>query len=233
MARKKIRGKAGVKFKSPYTSEKRDSQLRTLVTHLIINEEVKVTETTAKSVVSLASKMITFAKKGDLHSRRLAAAVVRPMLVNENQTALQKLFDDLVSNGSKGSHARQQFERKLLDGISQNMQEHKFKMISYLPLVNDKFADLKGETYKEYPIVYLWCKKKITDILSCIKRNKKLIKEWVKEDDEEKIILTYSANPLHCIPAMMLRKKYGYKIVTISSEISIHRRKEKRNASNY
>ena len=72
MARKKIRGKAGVKFKSPYTSEKRDSQLRTLVTHLIINEEVKVTETTAKSVVSLASKMITFAKKGDLHSRRQA-----------------------------------------------------------------------------------------------------------------------------------------------------------------
>ena len=95
MARKKIRGKAGVKFKSPYTSEKRDSQLRTLVTHLIIHEEVKVTETTAKSLVSLASKMVTFAKKGDLHSRRLAAAVVRPMLVNENQTALQKLFDEI------------------------------------------------------------------------------------------------------------------------------------------
>lgn len=100
MARKKIRGKAGVKFKSPYTSEKRDSQLRTLVTHLIINEEVKVTDTTAKSLVSLASKMITFAKKGDLHSRRLAAAVVRPMLVNakdeKSKTALQKLFDDLA-----------------------------------------------------------------------------------------------------------------------------------------
>ncbi len=100
MARKKIRGKAGVKFKSPYTSEKRDAQLRTLVTHLIINEEVKVTDTTAKSVVSLASKMITFAKKGDLHSRRLAAAVVRPMLVDakdeNSKTALQKLFDDLA-----------------------------------------------------------------------------------------------------------------------------------------
>ena len=95
MARKKIRGKAGVKFKSPYTSEKRDSQLRTLVTHLIINEEVKVTETTAKSLVSLASKVITFAKKGDLHSRRLAAAIVRPMMVDENQTASQKLFAEL------------------------------------------------------------------------------------------------------------------------------------------
>ena len=51
---------------------------------------------TIDSPVSLASKMITFAKRGDLHSRRLAAAVVRPMLVNENQTALQKLFDELA-----------------------------------------------------------------------------------------------------------------------------------------
>lgn len=95
MARKKIRGKAGVKFKSPYTSEKRDSQLRTLVTHLIIHEEVKVTETTAKSVVSLASKMVTFAKRGDLHARRLAAKVVRPMMVDKDKTALQKLFDEI------------------------------------------------------------------------------------------------------------------------------------------
>lgn len=98
MARKKIRGKAGVKFKSPYTSEKRDSQLRTLVTHLIIHEEVKVTEGTAQSLVSLASKMITLAKKGDLHSRRQAAAVVRNVYIDkdETKTALQKLFDDLA-----------------------------------------------------------------------------------------------------------------------------------------
>ncbi len=96
MARNKIRGKAGVKFKSPYTTEKRDSQLRTLVTDLIVHEEVKVTPVTAKSLVSLASKMITLGKRGDLHSRRQAAAVLRNVNVNENQTALQKLFDDLA-----------------------------------------------------------------------------------------------------------------------------------------
>ena len=96
MARKKIRGKAGVKFKSPYTTEKRESQLRTLVTDLIVHEEIKVTPETAKSVVSLESKLITWAKRGDLHSRRLAAAVVRNVKVNDDQTALQKLFDDLA-----------------------------------------------------------------------------------------------------------------------------------------
>ena len=97
MARNKIRGKAGVKDKSPYTTSKRKSQLRTLVTHLIIKEQVEVTETTAISLVSLADHMITLAKKGDLHSRRQAAAVVREMFVDhaQTQTALQKLFTEL------------------------------------------------------------------------------------------------------------------------------------------
>lgn len=141
----------------------------------------------------------------------------------------ENLFNELVECGSQGSHARQQFERKLLDGICQNMKGHSFKMVSYLPFVNEKFAEKKGEDYKGYSITYLWCKKKVADILRCIKQNKKYIKEWAKEAGEDKIILTYSANPLHCIPAMSLRKKYGYKIVTISSEISIHRRKAKNN----
>ena len=141
----------------------------------------------------------------------------------------EDLFNELVECGSQGSHARQQFERKLLDGISQNMKGHSFKMVSYLPLIDDKFAERKGEDYKGYPITYLWCKKKITGILRCIRQNKKHIKEWARNAGEDKIILTYSANPLHCIPAMNLRRKYGYKIVTISSEISIHRRQTKRN----
>ncbi len=97
MARNKIRGKAGVKFKSPYTTSKRKSQLRTLVTHLIIHEKVEVTETTAISLVALADNMVTLAKKGDLHSRRQAAAVVRNMYVDTKNetTALQKLFNEL------------------------------------------------------------------------------------------------------------------------------------------
>lgn len=97
MARNKIRGKAGVKFKSPYTTSKRKSQLRTLVTHLIIHEKIEVTETTAISLVALADNMVTLAKKGDLHSRRQAAAVVRNMYVDTKNetTALQKLFNEL------------------------------------------------------------------------------------------------------------------------------------------
>jgi len=63
----------------------------------LFKEQVEVTQTTALSLVSLADHMVTLAKKGDLHSRRQAAAVVREMFVDnaKQQTALQKLFTEL------------------------------------------------------------------------------------------------------------------------------------------
>ena len=69
--------------------------LRTLVTDLIVKGSVTVTLSTARDLVSLADKMVTYGKKGDLNSRRLAAAVIRDVLADEANrvTALKKLFD--------------------------------------------------------------------------------------------------------------------------------------------
>ena len=43
---------------------------------LLANERIKTTETRAKEVRPLVEKMITWAKKGDVHSRRLAIAAL-------------------------------------------------------------------------------------------------------------------------------------------------------------
>jgi large subunit ribosomal protein L17 len=51
--------------------------LRNLVTSLLKSESVRTTEARAKEARTLAEKVITWAKKGDLHSRRLAARYVR------------------------------------------------------------------------------------------------------------------------------------------------------------
>ncbi len=98
IGRKNVHGKGGVRFKTGYTAAKRKSMLRTAVTDLIIHEEITVTFATAKELSALADKMITFGKRGDLHSRRLAAAVVRDTWADEKAgvTALQKLFNDVA-----------------------------------------------------------------------------------------------------------------------------------------
>ena len=86
------------------TSAHRKAMLRNLTTDLIVNEKIVTTETRAKEVRKFVEKMITLGKKGDLASRRRAAAFVMNVFADvkeENddvvvQSALQKLFDDLA-----------------------------------------------------------------------------------------------------------------------------------------
>ena len=87
--RKNVHGKAGVRFKTGYTASKNKAMLRNVVTDLIMHEEVKVTSGVTKELKQLADHMITLAKRGDLHARRLAAQTVR------SEEALKKLFAEL------------------------------------------------------------------------------------------------------------------------------------------
>ena len=62
---------------------------RNLVTSLFKHERIQTTVPKAKEARIVAEKLITFAKKGDLHSRRMAARKV-----NEPEV-LQKLFAEI------------------------------------------------------------------------------------------------------------------------------------------
>jgi large subunit ribosomal protein L17 len=96
--RKNVHGKGGVRTKAAYTTSKYKAMLRTLVTDLIVKGSVTVTLSTARDLASLSDKMITYGKKGDLNSRRLAAAVIRDVWADEANrvTALKKLFDEIA-----------------------------------------------------------------------------------------------------------------------------------------
>lgn len=71
MRHRKVGRKLGMK------KEHREAMLRNLVTSLLKTESVRTTDTRAKEARKLVEKVITWAKKGDLHSRRLAARYVR------------------------------------------------------------------------------------------------------------------------------------------------------------
>lgn len=58
-------------------SEHRNAMLANLVSSLIKHGRVRTTVAKAKAARSLAEKMVTFAKKGTLHARRLVAARLR------------------------------------------------------------------------------------------------------------------------------------------------------------
>lgn len=139
----------------------------------------------------------------------------------------EDLFNQLVEAGSRSSHARQQLETKLLEGFIGNMQTEQLEVVSYLPYIEHVAkAAGNGEIYKGVKIRYLWCnKRKITSLVGAFFRNVSYIKEWAKCNDK-KVVLTYSTNPIHVIPLILLRKRYKFEIVTLCSEVSIFRRKD-------
>ena len=69
----------------------RRSMLATQTKQVVMNESITTTETRAKETRKFVEKMITYAKKGDLVSRRKALA----FLHNDNEV-VDKLFNDLA-----------------------------------------------------------------------------------------------------------------------------------------
>lgn len=95
IGRKNVHGKGGVRFKAGFTASKNKSLLRNLVTDLIQYGKVETTLATAKELSRLADRLVTYGKKGDLNSRRLAAAIIRNEKAGD-VTALKKLFDEIA-----------------------------------------------------------------------------------------------------------------------------------------
>lgn len=75
-------------------ADHRKAMLRNLATSVIVYGKVETTEMKAMDIRSVVDKLITLAKRNDLHARRQAAAYVRDVKVGE-KTALQFLFEDL------------------------------------------------------------------------------------------------------------------------------------------
>lgn len=73
----------------------KELMIRNLVAALLKNEAVRTTEAKAKEARKLAEKLITWGKKGDLHSRRLAFDNIR------DGEVVKKIFDVLAAKFEK------------------------------------------------------------------------------------------------------------------------------------
>jgi len=71
-------------------TDHRNAMFRNMVTSLLRHERIETTEPRAKAIRSLAEKMITLGKKGDLHARRQAVSFIL------DQEVVKKLFADLA-----------------------------------------------------------------------------------------------------------------------------------------
>lgn len=72
------------------TTSHREAMFRNLVTSFLNHEKITTTDAKAKEIRSVAEKMITLGKRGDLHSLRQAASYIR------EKSIVTKLFTTIA-----------------------------------------------------------------------------------------------------------------------------------------
>ncbi len=77
------------------TRSHRKATLRNLATSLFMHERIETTTAKAKELRPYAERLITLARRGDVHARRLAAMKI------QDRAVLGKLFDDIAPRYSE------------------------------------------------------------------------------------------------------------------------------------
>ena len=86
---------SGRKFDRP--TSHRLAMYRNLVTDLLRYEQIKTTEAKAKAVKPEIEKLITLARKGDLHARRQAISILQ----HPAKGVIYKLFEEIAPRYSE------------------------------------------------------------------------------------------------------------------------------------
>ena len=96
MRHRKAKSKLGMR------TSHRTAMLRNMVTSLLEHESITTTDARAKALRSVADKVITLGKRGDLHARRQALKVVR------SKEVARRLFEEIAPRYSnrEGGYVR-------------------------------------------------------------------------------------------------------------------------------
>jgi large subunit ribosomal protein L17 len=78
-------------------TEHKLSMLKNLATSLIKFRKIETTQTRAKEVIKLAEKLITYAKKGDLHSKRMVFTYIA------DRDVVKSLFENIAPSYREGA----------------------------------------------------------------------------------------------------------------------------------
>jgi len=72
------------------TANQRKALLRGLISSLFEHQRIETTLAKAKAIKGIAEELVTFGKRGDLHSKRMVLSYI------PNRTVVSKLFSDIA-----------------------------------------------------------------------------------------------------------------------------------------
>ena len=119
-------------------SSHRNAMFRNMVTSLFKYEQLETTDSKAKELRPIAEKMITFAKRGDLHARRQALSYIR------DRDVTHKLFEELKDRYSD----RQGGYLRIVKKGNRRGDGASVSVVQLLPAEQEKKTKKKGKGAK-------------------------------------------------------------------------------------
>lgn len=130
------------------TTSHRTALMRNLLTALFEHERIRTTEAKAKELKRLADKIVTMAKKGDLHARRRALRWVK------SKEVLKKIFDALgprYANRNGGYTRIYKLDSRVGDGSELALIELVDRQVAAAVKEKGGESTKKGKTKKKTP----------------------------------------------------------------------------------
>ena len=152
------------------TANQRKALFRGLVTSLFDHLKIETTAAKAKATKSMAEKMITLGKKGDIHSRRLALSRV------PNKKIITKLFTEIAPRIERSSGYLRVVKSRFRAGDNSDMAILEF--VDY-DVLKEARGDKKGEKKEDKK------KAKAADKPETKEKREKKAKAVKKEDVKE------------------------------------------------
>jgi len=120
------------------TASHRAALMRSLATSLLKHKRIKTTLAKAKEARSYVEKLITKAKKGDLHSRRLVMSEIK------DKEVIKELFSEIVNNigDRQGGYTR---VVKLGSRLGDAAQLAILELVDYNEVANKKAEERKSQ----------------------------------------------------------------------------------------
>lgn len=105
----------------------RAAMLRNIIISLVEHELITTTVERAKETRPLAEKIISLGKKGDLHARRQAIALL------QNKAAVKKIFDDIALRNANRPGGYTRILRLNKNRLGDNASQAIFELVERTP----------------------------------------------------------------------------------------------------
>lgn len=125
-------------------------------------------------------------------------------------------YNDILNSGyTVMSHARQNFEGRLLNEFSKSLNDDDWDIVTYIPYIKEEHPTESQINGKRFKVVKINRENPLSSLKAFFNFRRYILDNNIRDCN----VLVYSTQPILSLPLFTLRKRLNLKLTTICSEV--------------